>query len=438
MTGQEKKPLVIGLAGLGVVGGGLASLIAENREIIRRHTGRDIFIKKILERDATRAKALPLDEKTEIVNDFHLITEDPEIEAIVELMGGIEPATTLIRSALENKKHVVTANKALLAENGQELFALARKNYLILRHEASVAGAIPIIQSLRESLVGNRINHLTGILNGTSNYILSEMANNGLEFDIALKQAQELGYAEANPTLDIDGHDAAHKLILLIRLAYGVHCPLANLPVQGIRGISSLDISMAGEFGYKIRLLGQVRDISAGTDAPTRLEAGVFPALVHKSYLLASVEGVFNAVLVNGNASGDLFFHGRGAGSKPTAGAVLADIMAVARDENTNNTGFMDAALPPADMLPPEEWRSSYYLRAMVEDSPGVLRDISGCLAAEGISVAQVIQKPVSDKVVPLVFMTHETTASAMQNAMARTTAAGLLTQEPVLFRVIG
>lgn len=313
-----------------------------------------------------------------------------------------------------------------------------------------MAGAIPIVQALKESLTGNRIESLMGILNGTSNYILSEMTSNGLDFDLALKQAQELGYAEADPTLDIDGHDAAHKLILLIRLAYGVNYPYTALSVRGIRGLSAMDIRLAREFGYRIKLIGQVREVRCpdakkdgkacagdGFDRPVRLEAGVFPALVHHTFLLARVGGVYNAARVEANAAGALFFHGRGAGDLPTAGAVLADLMAVAREERPNNTGFVGKELPKAAIVPPEEWRSCYYVRVMVQDAPGVLRDISGCMAAEGISVAQMIQKADEGQGVPLVFMTHETSARAMSDALQRAVDAGLLKEPAVYFRVL-
>ena len=385
---------------------------------------------------------MPLPEGAELTTDPALLTDDPDIDVLVELIGGIDQARALIDRALDQGKHIVTANKALLAEEGLALFQKAERKKRILRYEASVAGAIPIVQALKESLTGNRIESLMGILNGTSNYILSEMTSNGLDFDLALKQAQELGYAEADPTLDIDGHDAAHKLILLIRLAYGVNYPYTALSVRGIR--------LAREFGYRIKLIGQVREVRCpdakkdgkdcagdGFDRPVRLEAGVFPALVHHTFLLARVGGVYNAARVEANAAGALFFHGRGAGDLPTAGAVLADLMAVAREERPNNTGFVGKELPKAAIVPPEEWRSCYYVRVMVQDAPGVLRDISGCMAAEGISVAQMIQKADEGQGVPLVFMTHETSARAMSDALQRAVDAGLLKEPAVYFRVL-
>ncbi len=442
MTKNSDKPLVVGLAGFGTVGGGLVRLLDENADLIRRRCGRDIVLKKVLVRNATKVRSAQLPAGTELTTDYRALTDDPEIDVLVELIGGIDNARTIIDRALDQGKHIVTANKALLAEEGLALFQKADRKKRILRYEASVAGAIPIVETLKESLTGNRIESLMGILNGTSNYILSEMTSNGMDFDVALKQAQQLGYAEADPTLDIDGHDAAHKLILLIRLAYGVHYPYTALSVRGIRGLSGMDIRLAREFGYRIKLIGQVREVpgAEGTESEgnIRLEAGVFPALVYHKFLLARVGGVYNAVRVDANASGPLFFHGRGAGDLPTAGAVLGDLLAVARDERPNNTGFVSKELPKASIVPPEEWRSCYYVRVMVQDAPGVLRDLSGCMAAEGISMAQVIQKSDEGNGVPLVFMTHETTARAMSDALQRTMDAGLLKEPAVYFRVLG
>ena len=441
MTKNSEKPLVVGLAGFGTVGGGLVRLLDENADIIRRRCGRTIVLKKVLVRNATKARSAQLPAGTELTTDYRALTDDPEIDVLVELIGGIDNARTIIDRALDQGKHIVTANKALLAEEGLALFQKADRKKRILRYEASVAGAIPIVETLKESLTGNRIESLMGILNGTSNYILSEMTSNAMDFDVALKQAQQLGYAEADPTLDIDGHDAAHKLILLIRLAYGVHYPYTALSVRGIRGLSGMDIRLAREFGYRIKLIGQVREVRGDNNEGEdniRLEAGVFPALVYHKFLLARVGGVYNAVRVDANASGPLFFHGRGAGDLPTAGAVLGDLLAVARDERPNNTGFVTKELPKASIVPPEEWRSCYYVRVMVQDTPGVLRDLSGCMAAEGISMAQVIQKSDEGNGVPLVFMTHETTARAMSDALQRTMDAGLLKEPAVYFRVLG
>lgn len=434
----DKNVFTIGLAGFGTVGGGLCQLLADNAEIIGRRCGREIKVSRILVRDTSKARDVAPPPGAILTTNMDDLLNDESICLIVELMGGIEKAGELIARALEKGKHVVTANKALLAENGLSLFNLSRRKNLVLRYEASVAGAIPVVQALKESMCGNRIHTLMGILNGTSNYILSEMTSNGLEFDMALRQAREKGFAEADPSLDIDGVDAAHKLVLLIRLAYGLDYPFARLAVRGIRGLSSMDIRLAREFGYRIKLIGQATDLNARASGDALLAAGVFPALVRHTLLLARAGGSYNALRVMGNASGPLFFHGRGAGALPTAGAVLADILAVARGETPNNTGFADGELPAAEILPFEDWRSSYYVRVMVTDAPGVLRDISGCMAAEGISVAQMVQKAeVAASGVPLVFMTHETSERSMLNALSRAAHADLLREPPVYFRVV-
>lgn len=430
------KPFYIGIAGFGTVGGGLCQLLQENRDIISRRIGRQIEVKTILVRNKNKARSVPTPPGCSITTSMAELADDPQIEAVVELIGGIDAAKTLIERALEHNKDVITANKALLAENSLSLFQKADAENRIIRYEASVAGAIPVVAALKDSLNGNRVLSFVGILNGTSNYILSQMTSNGLDFDVALKQAQELGFAEADPSLDIDGFDAAHKLIVLIRLAFGLHYPYLSLPIRGIRGMARMDIQLAREFGYRIKLIGSARAYPG--DAGIRIAAGVFPALVHHRFLLASVGGSYNALRVEANAAGPLFFHGKGAGALPTAGAVLADIMAVARHERPNNTGFTEAKLPLALPLPDAAWLSPFYLRTMVDDAPGVLRDISGCLAAEGISVAQMIQKESMEASgVPLVFMTHATSEGAMQAALARAKNAGVLKEEPIYYRVL-
>lgn len=428
----------IGLAGYGVVGSGLCSLLQDNADLIRRRSGREIIVKKILVRDLAKKRDVAPPPQAVITSQLEDFLSDPDLDAVVELIGGLAEAKKIVVQALNKGCHVVTANKALLAEDGLELLRLAASKRKILRYEASVAGAIPIISTLKESLSGNKISSLTGILNGTSNYILSAMTTENLDFGLSLSRAQELGYAEADPSLDIDGQDAAHKLIILIRLAFGLNYPLSSLSVEGIRDLSSMDIRLAREFGYRIKLLGQVRALDSSAGKQIRLAAGVFPALVHHSLLMARVGGAYNAIRLSANASGPLFFHGRGAGSLPTAGAVLADLIAVARNESPNNSGFVDVDFPTADIVPAEEWPSCYYLRAMVADTPGVLRDLSGCLAAENISVAQMIQKAEGGAgSVPLVFMTHETCGRAMKNALENASKRGLLKEKPVFFRIL-
>ena len=434
MTSKEFK---IGLAGFGVVGSGLCRLLKDNADIIHRRTGKKIVIKTILVKDPAKKRDTPLPEGARLTSNPEELFRDPDIEAVVELIGGVEQAGKLVSAALECGKHVITANKALLAEDGLKLLKLAARQNRILRYEASVAGAVPVVSALKESMNGNRVFSLTGILNGTSNYILSEMTASNLDFATALAQAQGLGYAEADPSLDIDGGDAAHKLVILIRLAFGLNYPLSSLKVRGIRNLSALDISLAREFGYRIKLLGQVQ-ATRDCKGQECLAAGIFPALVHESYLLASVNGSYNALLIGANASGPLFFHGKGAGSLPTAGAVLADLVAVARNEAPNNSGFAEPEMPEACLMPADEWPACYYARVMVNDSPGVLRDISGCMAAENISVAQMIQKSGQGKSsVPLVFMTHQTCDKAMLGAMEKAKNLGLLKEKPVWFRVL-
>ncbi len=427
----KNKPLVVGIAGFGTVGTGVVRVLKESAALIDERIGRDIIVKSILVRDLNKVRNCDIPDGATIVTDPCAISHDPDIDVVLELMGGIEAPQKLILDALDHGKHIVTANKALLAEAGTEIFKKAHEKQLCLLYEASIAGGIPIVQTLKESLAGNKIQSIMGILNGTSNYILSQMTTEGMDFDTALNEAQELGFAEADPTLDIDGHDAAHKLVLLIRLAYGVEYPYTEMPVFGIRHMSKLDIAFAREFGYRIKLLGQVRDVDG------KLEAGVFPTLVHHRFLMASVGGSYNAVRLEGNAVGSLFLHGRGAGDMPTASAVVSDLLSIARNTQPHNTGFIEQILKRAEILSPAQARSSYYMRVMVHDSPGVLRDISGLMAKEDISIAQVIQKPQEQGAVPLVFMTHEAYASSMNIVLKDIESAGLLQAAPVTYRVL-
>jgi len=427
---MSMNKLIVGLAGYGVVGSGFARAVAENRDLIHRRTGCDIVIKTVVARETLDQLPHPLPEGAALHSDISAICDDPEIQVAVELMGGTGIAGQFIRKALESGKHVVSANKALLAENGLDLFRIAGEKNLYLGYEASVCGCIPIVQTLRESLAGNTIESLSGILNGTCNYILSAMTAKGQSFEDALKDAQKLGFAEADPTLDIEGLDAAHKLVLLIRLAWGVEYPFKELPVQGICKVSPEDIAFARELGYRIKLIGQARMIDG------KLDAGVFPTLVHEDSMLAKVDGSFNAVRVRGNAAGTVFLHGRGAGDLPTGSAVLADVMAIARGSRPNNTGFVAQEPRKADLLSPAEAESRHYFHLMVPDQPGVLRDVAGILADHGMSIAQAIQKGKED-VVPLVFMTHAATAEAVKNAQKALYDKGLLRADSVSYRVL-
>ncbi|MBR5882165.1 MAG: homoserine dehydrogenase, partial [Mailhella sp.] len=382
------EKIIIGIAGLGTVGSGLVEMLQKNREDIYRRSGREFVIKAVAVHNLNKKRDLP--EGVTLTGNPLDLANDPEIQVVVELMGGTGAARELILAAMKNGKSVVTANKALLAEYGKEIFALAREKNVSLGYEASSAGAIPVIETLRDSMAGNHITSVMGILNGTSNYILSEMNSRGSSFAAALADAQAQGLAEADPTLDIDGGDAAHKLVLLIRLAWGVHFDYEKLVISGIRNISRLDVQFARDFGYRVKLIGQAREENGV------IEAGVFPALVHKSMLLARVNGAYNAVRIEGNAVGSLFLHGLGAGSRPTASAVLGDLMAVARRSTINtceaNTGYIEN-LGDAAILPADEAVFRWYVRTTVRDTPGVLRDIAAAFAAEGISFAQIIQK---------------------------------------------
>lgn len=422
------KDLVIGLAGLGTVGSGLVQLLKSNASEIEQRTGKKIIVKYVAVRDVNKKRDLP--EGAKLIDNPLLMIEDPEVQVIVELIGGTTSAGTLIRKALENGKSVVTANKALLAEKGEELFTLAEENNLFLAYEASVAGAIPVVQTIKDSLAGNKIHNIFGILNGTSNYILSEMSANGTQFDEALKRAQELGFAEADPTLDIDGFDAAHKLKLLVRLAWGVHYPYDKVSIQGIRNMSAMDIAFAQSLGYTIKLLGQAEYKN------NEIEAGVSPVLIPAKAILSRVDGAFNAIHINGNAVGPLFLHGLGAGSLPTASAVLGDIMSIMKNIY-DTTGYVTKKFPLAPIANIDNSVSPWYLRLMVHDTVGVLRDVAGIFAKQSISIAQVIQKKQQEDGVPLVFMTHDTTVKAMKNALAEIKATNILNAEPVAFRVL-
>ncbi|WP_147821331.1 homoserine dehydrogenase [Salidesulfovibrio onnuriiensis] len=431
----------LGLAGFGTVGSGLAKILAENGDWLEKRLDKKLEIKTVVVRDTTKQRGIALTSGTELTTDLARLTEDPEIDIVVELMGGLEAARDLIEKALKAGKHVVTANKHLLAEHGLELFELARQCGKGLYYEASCAGGIPIVQTLRESLAGDRVEEMLGIMNGTANYILSEMTTKSMDFETALQLAKELGYAEADPTFDVEGFDTAHKLCVLIRLAFGVDYPLAELPIQGISGVTPLDIKFAREFGYRIKLLAHAKDFEG------RLEAGVHPALVPYTYLLARVGGNYNAVRVVGNAVGPVMLHGQGAGDTPTGSAVLADIMNIARHLHRDgcekgyapdNTGFGNKPLAKAKIMPPEDTMSKYYFRFMVADKTGVMAAVTRSMADHGVSIAQAVQKSEEGtEAVPLVIITHSTRAAAAE-AVAREMDAMDFTMEPcVRFRIL-
>ena len=392
--------LNIGLAGLGTVGGGLVRLLSENAEEIRARSGCGFNLKAVAVRNPNRKRDLP--EGVRLTADPMALADDPDIDVVIELMGGIDTAKELITRSLANGKQVVTANKALLAEEGESLFRLADEKGATLLYEASVAGGIPIVQTLKESLTGNRITSLEGILNGTGNYILSEMTSKGVSFAPALAEAQEKGYAEADPTLDIDGFDTAHKLVLLIRLAWGVDYPYTKMPIEGIRNLDKMDIDFAREFGYRIKLLGITKYTDYG------IELRVHPALVPTRRLLANVEGAMNAVVVKGDAAESSLYYGKGAGSEPTGSAVVADLIDIAR---TAEVAVSERPRMPTTTHNPKaksfadfgDTVCSYYLRIPVEDKPGVL-----------------IQKeaPLEDASTEIILLTHSTREADIQRAI--------------------
>ncbi|MEW5772252.1 MAG: homoserine dehydrogenase [Thermodesulfobacteriota bacterium] len=430
MAASLGKPLNVGLAGFGTVGSGLAEVLRENRDWVASRLGRPVVLKAVAERNPALRPAIEA-HGAAYADDWRKLVDDPGIDVVVELIGGTGVARECLRAALEKGKHAVTANKALLAEHGAELFPLAAKMGAHLGYEASVAGGIPLVQTFKGPLAANRTLALIGILNGTANFILTEMSQRGMDFAAALKMAQDKGFAEADPTLDIEGVDTAHKLVLLIRLAFGKDYPLARLPVTGITVVTPMDIAFAREFGYGIKLLAQAREVDG------RIEAGVYPALVPDHYLLAQVSGSFNAVRLEGNA-GPIMLYGHGAGALPTGSAVLADIMHCGRGCAPDNTGFTHEPLPAAEILDLDEAVSLHYLRFMVPDRPGVLRDLGGAMADHGISIAQVIQKGEdAGHGVPIVLLTHEAKAGHIHAAMRQVADMGLALDRTMHYRIL-
>ncbi|CAH0440100.1 homoserine dehydrogenase [Ralstonia pseudosolanacearum] len=389
------KPIKIGLLGLGTVGGGTLKVLQRNQEEIRRRAGRGIEVALIAVRNVERARAIVQETgaNVPVVNDPVAVVDSPEIDIVVELIGGYDLTRELVLRAIANGKHVVTANKALLAVHGNEIFKAAQDKGVMVAFEAAVAGGIPIIKALREGLTGNRIEWIAGIINGTTNFILSEMRDKGLDFGTVLAEAQRLGYAEADPTFDIEGFDAAHKLTLMSAIAFGVPVQFERAYVEGITKLEAVDIRYAEELGYRIKLLGLTRRAEAG------IELRVHPTLVPATRLIANVEGAMNAVVVQGDAVGPTLYYGKGAGAEPTASAVVADLVDVTRlhtadpEHRVPHLAFQPDALSNTPLLPIEEVRSAYYLRMRVADETGVLADITRILAESGISIDAMLQK---------------------------------------------
>ncbi|HSF31264.1 MAG TPA: homoserine dehydrogenase [Candidatus Tectomicrobia bacterium] len=427
----------LGVLGLGTVGSGVVKILRHNREVLERRVGIPLHVKRIAVRDPKAKRATEVEAEL-LTTDPWAIVRDPEIDVVVELMGGIEPAKSLILEAAAQGKQVVTANKALLAEAWQEVFTAVTRHGVDLGFEASVGGGIPIIRAIREGFVGNRIESIYGIVNGTSNYILTRMTDDGEEFRVVLGEAMGEGYAEPDPTLDIEGIDAAHKITVLATLAFGCRVPFAQVFIEGISGITPMDISYARELGYKVKSLA----IAKQQDGD--LEVRVHPTLIPQGNLLYGVDGVYNAITVIGDMVGANTFIGRGAGIGPSGSAVVGDIVDIARDLVTGGCG----RVPPAGyrpgyevelrLKPMEEVLSEYYLRFSVVDKPGVLSKISGVLGRHNISIASVIQKGRRiGETVPLVMMTHHACERDMQAALREIDQiASDVTAKTVLIRV--
>ena len=411
----------VGLLGLGTVGAGTYNVLSRNAEEITRRAGRPIRIVVVAEKDLVRANEM-IKGACRVVDDAFEVVNDPEVDIVVELIGGYGVAKELVLKAITNGKHVVTANKALLALHGNEIFAEAQKQGVMVAFEAAVAGGVPIVKSVREGLSANRIEWIAGIINGTTNFILSEMREKGLSFATVLKEAQRLGYAEADPTFDIEGIDAGHKITILSSIAFGIPIQFDKAYVEGISKLDAKDIKYAEELGYRIKLLGITKRNSAG------IELRVHPTLIPAKRLIANVEGAMNAVLVQGDAVGATLYYGKGAGAEPTASAVIADLVDVTRvhtadpEHRVPHLAFQPDQMVDLPILPIAEVQSCYYLRLRVQDEPGVLADITRVLADEKISIDAVIQKEPGDNEdeADLILLTHLTYEKFVNAAIER------------------
>jgi homoserine dehydrogenase len=413
---MQNRQVNIGILGLGTVGTGVARILLEQRDLLHTRSGLSFNLAAIAELDWTKERDLDLTGVKCTANVNELL-EDPELDVIVETIGGYEPAFSFISKAFRNRKHVVTANKALIATRGRELFKLAHASGVSLMFEASVGGGIPIIKGLREGLVANRIISIYGILNGTSNYILTRMHQEELEFDAALKEAQQKGFAEADPTLDIGGGDAAHKLTILASLATSGFVDYHDLLVEGISKITKLDIQFAKNFGYTIKLLAIFHNMEDGIDVR------VHPTLIPNTHLLAAVSRELNAIFVKGDFVGDTMFYGPGAGERPTASALVSDIVDLSKNLLNADAQYFSQPINPdqsVTVVPVDQIRNRFYLRFFTIDEPGILAKIAGVLGGHGISIASMVQLETheTDHYIPIVLLTHEATEAAMNQAL--------------------
>jgi len=433
------KPVNVGLLGLGTVGGGTVNVLQRNAHEITRRAGRGIRVSCAAARDLNRPRHCNT-EGIRLSVDPYSVVDDPEVQIVVELIGGVELARELILRAIANGRHVVTANKALIALHGNELFAAARERGVMVAFEAAVAGGIPIIKAVREGLAGNRIEWLAGIINGTCNYVLTAMRDEGREFDEVLADAQRLGYAEADPAFDVDGIDAAHKLTILASIAFGIPLQFERLHVEGIRHIARTDVVYAEELGYRIKHLGFARTTTQG------IELRVHPTLIPYRRLIANVDGVMNAILVKGDAVGPTLYYGAGAGAEPTASAVVADLVDVVRaltsdpENRVPHLAFQPDALADTPILPMEAVETAYYLRLQALDRPGVLADVTRILGERGISIEAMVQKePVEGQDdVPVILLTQRVREGQMNDAIQHIERLDSVTAPVTRIRVEG
>ncbi len=437
MSVEKFGPVRVGLLGIGTVGGGTFEVLSRNQQEITRRAGRRIEITRIADLDVERARAVAAG-RAQVTNDARSVVTDPDIDIVIELIGGYRIAKDLVLEAIENGKHVVTANKALLAVHGNEIFAAASRKGVMVAFEAAVAGGIPIIKALREGLTANRIEWIAGIINGTTNFILSEMRDKGLAFEDVLAEAQRLGYAEADPTFDIEGIDAAHKATILSSIAFGVPVQFDKAYVEGITKLEAADIKYAEQLGYRIKLLGIARRREQG------IELRVHPTLIPARRLIANVEGAMNAVMVKGDAVGHTMYYGKGAGAEPTASAVIADLVDVARmltadpDNRVPHLAFQAEAMADLPILPIAEVETAYYLRLRVADEPGVLADITRILADARISIDAVLQREPEEgeHQTDIILLTHRTIEKQVDQAIARIEALPTVLSKAIRIRL--
>ncbi len=433
-----KDVVNVGIVGFGTVGSGTARILLEQKSLLRKRTSTSVNLKWICDKDITSDRGFPVPEGI-LTTDIDQLMDDPELDILVELIGGIEPAKTFILQAIEKGKHVVTANKALLATHGFEIFEAASKKGVEVGFEASVGGGIPCIKALKEGLVANNVSTVLGIMNGTANYILTRMTMEGLAFDHVLKQAQELGYAEADPTYDVEGIDTAHKLAIMSTLAFGQRIGLDDIHTEGISKITPLDISFATELGYSIKLLAIGKKNSHES-----VDVRIHPTMIPKDHLLSQVNGAFNAVYFVGDSVGKVMLYGMGAGQMPTGSAIVADIVDIARDITRGCTGRVPALSQPFDSIAPprikpvESIWCKYYFRFTVMDRPGVLSKISGILGKEEISINSVVQKGRASKAssVPIVMLTHEAQEGRVKKALKEIDSQDFILDETMIIRI--